>query len=772
MARRLDRLNLPRLDGRASPSSFGAGRTIESFGGGAGPEAYGAGRRVPTAGPEAYGANDARDLRILAASGATAFDTLLRGQVAERAAKRRDDVLAGRRMALQAGVEWDRRLLEAKKAAPPDAKDFTSGILAQFDEYRETTVDGLEGEQRQIVEDELLQLGGSLQREATNFESQQRLKAREADAAAAIQIAQNSIFARPQDHGRILEGLLTDIEASDLPEFAKEELANSTQAALAGSLWAARVERDPYAAREALLAGDSETLQGLQFGARATLLNTADSNIYKIEVEQRRQAAEARAEQREREAAARAARIEAQSYARLVYDDELAAAERGQSTGPEAARAIVDAFGPEKAAPLLDRINSTREVAGLTANFATMSNQELAAAVEGLAPSGPGFELEANLQEKAVVAAQKVLEARRKDPAIAVAAAFPQVAAGLISNDPNQRAAALRQSMQIQGDIYGLAPEQRQLLTPQVKDQIVSRFKNAATTDERIALLNSYTTALGDDTVGRQVLRELESGGLPAEARFAMERYSEGDITGARELMGTLTTDPAKLPKLGAAKAEEVRGAVDSLIAEGSPASITTRLANMSRQPGLFARAEAERNTLLRLTEQYAAAGDDAGTAATKAQRALYGDVELAGSDDLGYVRVPSGIDHSALEDALERARANIDLSAFAPTGTPTTGEQEGAMALARRDHEAWVQSIRESGIWTESQGGYVLLEPTTGRSVGFYTLDMLMGTMPPTRPLDEFLPPVIPLEGSQLPSGRTLDPVSVPPLGGGELGQ
>lgn len=713
---RLNPVRLPRLDSRASPAAFGAGRSIESFGGGAGPEAYGAGLISPGVAPPGTLGRDLQQLgQIFQGVAETALTVM-----------QRDAVITARRNALAAGVEWDKRLLDAKQASPADAADFTKNFMGGFEEYRRKTIEGLSGTELRIMEDELTQLGGSLYRESVNFESSQRLKAREADAKATVEIARNAVFARPDDHGRILGGLLADIEASDLPEFAKQEIATSTTAALAESLWSARVERDPYASKRALTEGDSASLNGLEFQDRQTLLNRADVEINRREAEQRAREAEARARANE-------ARQERQFWARFTFDDAVAAAERGETLSSDVDRTLVDAFGA-RAAPMLQQLHRIRETAAIAGEFGTMSPGEISDAIAGKAPDGSGYKIEADTQDKMVGAAQRVLEARRRDPAAAVATSYPNVAAGLASDDPAAVGQALRQSYAIQGETFQLPPDQRRVLTPGLKDTIVSEFKGAATADERLSLLQRYTTGLRDDETARQVLSELEQAGLPADARLSMERYAQGDITGAREILGGLTTKPGDLPKLAETKTNDIATAVDARMADPSgTAGLSTYRANLSRQPGMFQRSAGERDAFLRLTTQYVAAGEDPESAADRAQTAIYGTGKVAGSDDLGYVEAPSTVDPDALTTALERARETVDLTGYAPTQRPTrpgqeaTGAQVQEQDFADRDYQRWADSIRNGGLWTDADGGYALLEPTTGRRVAFFTVEQLL---------------------------------------------
>ncbi|MEY5100082.1 MAG: hypothetical protein RJA36_2801, partial [Pseudomonadota bacterium] len=266
----------------------------------------------------------------------------------------------------------------------------------------------------------------------------------------------------------------------------------------------------------------------------------------------------------------------------------------------------------------------------------------------------------------------------------------------------------------------GTGPNGLQYLRPQEATALVSGFKNAGTVDERLAMLAPLTVGPKDDEIGRKVLSQLEGKGLPADARFALERLKEGDEDGARQLLAGLGTDPKDLPKLGETTATKIADAVDAAMADPSNAAgMTTHLANTSQQPAMFARAAAERETITRLATQYASAGASPEEAVARASRFVVGDKVTAGSDDLGMVTVPNGADVDAVTAGMAAVRAGLDLSHLAPRYAPTrpgqatTGATEGARAAAQRDYQAKVEAVRRGGMWTPVDGGYALMGPT-----------------------------------------------------------
>ena len=274
--------------------------------------------------------------------------------------------------------------------------------------------------------------------------------------------------------------------------------------------------------------------------------------------------------------------------------------------------------------------------------------------------------------------------------------------------------------VRVAGEAMGVGEGGLQYLRPQEATALVSGFKHAATVDERLAMLAPLTVGPKDDEIGRKVLSQLEAKGLPADARFALERLKEGDEDGARQLLAGLGTDPKDLPKLGETTATKIADAVDAAMADPSNAAgMTTHLANTSQQPAMFARAAAERETITRLATQYASAGASPEEAVARASRFVVGDKVTAGSDDLGMVTVPNGADVDAVTAGMAAVRSQVDLSHLAPRYAPTrpgqatTGATEGARAAAARDYQAKVEAVRRGGMWTPVDGGYALMGPT-----------------------------------------------------------
>lgn len=698
-------LSLPRLSSGATAAAFGAGRTLESFGGGAGSEAYGGGRIAPQ--QPIIGSPTGRALEQLGQTGERAADALFTVQ-------RRQDYIGQTKDNLANRNEWQQTFLKAQADAPYDAHDFTKNTLAAFDEFAKQKTQGLEGVRKDLAEQDLAELRNSITNEATRFEAQRKFEAAKNDLGSTIDVARNAVFSRPQDHEAVLGGLVNTINSSSLPDFAKAELVKSATAATADSYFQAQAIKDPYGTREILQNGDEKALRGLDPDHRLRLLGETNSQIRQNEAIQRQQEAEARAEQPQREAEARAAQQEAQYYARFTAQDALSLAEHTGKIDPNAVKEIHAAFG-DKAEPMLAAIRNASETFGVKSALGVLPPEGIAAAIQGLTPAGTaGFENAAKNQDQAVAAARQVLQQRQERPAEAVVQNFPTIAAGFASRDPGDVAKAIRGAAQVQSDIFKLPPEQQQLLPDQVRDAAITDFKNATTSDTRLAVLNRLVGGL-DDPTANKVLSELEAKGMEPEARYALEQARDGNINGAKNILAGLTVDPAKQPKVGDAKAADVDKAIDAVMADPTQlAGLSTHVGNMVRDPGLLNRSTADRAVLRRLSMQYANSGMDPQQAVAKAQADAFGDKQVVGNDDVGYVTAPPNVDPSEMSGAMARVRQSIDLSHYTPVMDPAaTGADKGAQNIAMRRVEEWKQRIRDGGMFVDAPGGYALMSPS-----------------------------------------------------------
>lgn len=669
------------------------------------------------ASPADMGANTAQALASVAQGLGDAGQAAATAALVEQQRREREEVLLANKQALEHELEWDQRLAKAQEEAPAGAPGFADQQLKAFREWKEKQLAETKygPAAKAQLEEDLLRMEGGIARAAHGFEQTARKANAITQLEGAADVAASAVYAKPERYAELLARQRGMIGQSGLAAPDKAKLDQAFTGKLTAAMWTRKAELDPAGTLK-LLRSDAET-PGLELSDRLRIANGAEVDVRRLEAEARARAAEARAEQARRQA-------EAQGAARLVYEDELAAASRGETANPEARKIIAGAFG-DKAGPLLDRLNRARENAGIAAELATMTPEQIRAKLQERAPQGEGYADEAEDQARLAKLAADVEERRRKDPAAEVIRSFPQARDLLTSGDPAKIAQGLRLSADIQRNTFGLAPHQTQPLPKETADDLVKRFNAATTADEKLGTVAGPTLALGDDAIARRVLDQLEAAGLPAGLDLALERMRQGDpsaMRDARAIVGAMTADPKDAPKLGDATTEQIKSAVDSRFAAESPAGVAAAASAMTGEPSAARNAARAREAVLKLATTYAAAGDDAETAADKALAAIYGGAGGIVDPDLGAVTVPAGADPTALTAGLEALRAGVTLDHLAPKPPGTASEAAlsatgGEMRRKRLEYEARLADLRANGRWTDAPGGYVLLN-RMGRAV------------------------------------------------------
>jgi hypothetical protein len=561
--------------------------------------------------------------------------------------------------------------------------------------------------------------------EAANFEIKSTVGKAKLDveefgnrfANTAMNDGQNveAIMAQMDQHIAGLPGL-TELERQDLRLGQRQKIARAGVQGL--------VERNPYLARDKLAGGAYDDM--LDAEGKGALYNAAQAEISKRESEARRIANEAEAAQqraesearsaaRHQEAMAKAAQVEARGVARDMLQDELAAAEMGESAyGGETERAVRDAFG-DQAPPMLAALDRRRENHAIGAEIGTLTAAEIQATIDSVAPAGGDFAAERVDWAKRVTMAQEVLEERQRDPAAAVAKRYPNIRAGLQSQDPAEVAQAIRSGMNVQQNVFGLAPDQVRPLTKPAADRIVERVKNAQTADEKLAVLEAITTGLRDDTIARTALDQLEAADLPDGMDRALEHWRDGDLAAARRIVTDLSIDPKDRPQLGPDKKADVGRAVDAVFAGENAAGAAARAASILAEPSAAQIVARDRALMQQLAEGFAASGADGATAAQKAYDTVYGDRPVVGAAVL-----PKGADPELYEQGFDAIAAGLDLSHLAPRREqfPADGMGEQAYNNLSRDWQATVEDIRDGADFVTVPGGYAVVNPVTGQTL------------------------------------------------------
>jgi hypothetical protein len=626
---------------------------------------------------------------------------------AQQAVEERDATLSANKAGLEAQAQWLQTLEQRKNEADIGAPGFTEGLTKDFDDYRQKTLEGVKpGRYRDLMDQRLQQLGVSLLEDGLQFEGQAKRAKADTDAKASIDAGRNVVFLKPETFGTVLGQQLQVIESSSLPPGRKAELAQATTSALTEAMWRGQGERDPRGTLQLL---QTHEVPGLEYADRQAQISRLQTKID--------------AEDREAERKSREGMAEGQQALSDRVDDAAALLRDGKDPGVLPTLADVQTAFPATQVPRVwakvqDKIRLGRAVGSVAGK--TFAEQDAILAGMQPDPAAPNYADQVAMRDATATAINQERSALRQDPAAytqrhnpAVARAFEEA-----GQDPSKTARAIAMSLAEQERI-GVAPDKVAPLPKESAGSLVERFKTAQTSDERLGLLAPITLGLQDDVVGRKILDQLEEAGLPPATALALERFREGDIGAAREILGYITADPKDAPKLGDAVAKDVQSEVDGLFdpGEGNAASLAARAASLVPDPTMQRSLELQRSTMLRLAQSYAATGMDADDAAARAYKIVYGGKQAIVDDELGAVTVPQGVDGSDLEAGLENTRRTADLSGLTPRREQYPND--GAWELALRDHDQRVQDLREGGQWLDGpNGGFVLIDPLLGTAV------------------------------------------------------
>jgi hypothetical protein len=722
--------------------------TATDFGLGAGP-----GKVVPLQGrlqvqssPADFGAQQAQQIGAFAGDVGQAGATLFR---AADAVEERDTRLAATKTGLEAEGQWLQTLEQRKGEADVGAAGFVQGLTKEFDEYERQTLEPLQsGLYRDLVSGHLQRLRVGLLEDGISFEGQAKRAKAEADAKGSIDAGRNVVFLKPEKFGTVLGQLVETVEKSGLAPGKKAELGHAITGALAEAMWRGQGERD---APGTLALLQTQDVPGLEYADRMNLIGRlqakVDADAREADRVKREGMAEGKVALAERSENVLALLRDGKDPGALPTEDEFGAVYT-PATAPAAWKKFQDQVGRARA---LGRVFA-----------APIDEQDRILAETMPDPAKGDYGTQRREHDELVAAVKEDRAARLKDPAAYVLRSSPAVAAAFeeARQDPSKAARAIRLGLEEQTRL-GIPPNALAPLPKEAAAGIVERFKSAQTSDERLGLLAPVTLGLRDDTIGRKILDQLEEAGLPPAAALALERFRDGDVGAAREIMGLITADPKDAPNLGEATARDVQTAVDEQFSpagwfgETNAAGLAARAASLVADPSMQRSLELQRSTMLQLARSYAAAGMSADDAAARAYKVVYGGKQVLVDDELGAVTVPQGVDSHVLETRLEEVRRTADLSWLTPKRE--NYPDEGAWELALRDHDQRVQDLREDGQWLDGpDGGYVLIDPVLGSAVPgpdgrpkVWTLEEITGTGRPAADLSALRPTSLSLVGS-----------------------
>lgn len=241
----------------------------------------------------AQGPNLAGEFNLLSNSLARAGDAWSRKLAADAAAD------AGA-ISSQAEAFWAQEELKRRQSVQPGAPDYTESVMRDFADYRKGQEQRASSETaRAFLRERFDSLENRLRLSSVQFEAQEGVRRRISVNETANDEGFKTVRAKPELFTEILAARRAAILASGLDPQVTEQLLEQAQAGLASAAAITFVEKDPRKALEALRKAPGESgltaVEALPSRQREAAISMAETEIRRLEAEERARQAEARA---------------------------------------------------------------------------------------------------------------------------------------------------------------------------------------------------------------------------------------------------------------------------------------------------------------------------------------------------------------------------------------------------------------------------------------------------------------------------------------------
>lgn len=185
---------------------------------------------------------------------------------------------------------WSATLADRKQKAPAGAAGFTQGFLKDFDaDAKERVARAKTSHAKDQLRARLADVRQSLQEDSQAFELGSATRQRVDQLDNSIQSARTGVNFRPQDYDKIVAETMTAIGGSGLSDEQRLEAMENAGQSLAGAAVQGMIHENPYRTLRELNneKADSNAIQALNLDTRQHLRSMAQSEINRIESEQR-----------------------------------------------------------------------------------------------------------------------------------------------------------------------------------------------------------------------------------------------------------------------------------------------------------------------------------------------------------------------------------------------------------------------------------------------------------------------------------------------------
>lgn len=592
--------------------------------------------------------------------------------------------------------------------ASDDADEATAGLLRQFEGFRQTPYWDVNAHRVGYGSDTITRADGSVIRVSANM-------------ATTREDAERDLARRIDDFQNVAAGQVGQSKWEALPTNVKAALGSVTYNY--GSL------PDPVV--DAVKTGDTERIaqavaslqtdnDGINRERRlkeaAIIRGQGNPDWYARLSPEQQATVQKQAEQvRNTSDAETRARIEM-----AAQDAPAAIASTGAYTGYTPTQEdFLAAYGPIEAPQAHAEYQAAVATSREAYSFRTMSNAEIAEAVQEARPTATGQGAAAESDRYAILtkAADQVLTAREEDPVAYVQQMFPNVRAaweGAEDQAGYRQAIELTQAAQAQLGIP-MGP----VLPQSVAETVATQFTNAELPEtERIGALTQAVFATDDPAQRRAIYQQLVDEGVPAMAEAAIVALERGDAGAARRLFHAAMINPAdlpgKVPETPQRIAEEIQA---RLMAPGAIGDIYYGLSG--GQVENFDRAATDAKLIQNAVSLRLLRGDSLSEAIDSTAKDIFGDVRVVNGNWQVGARVLLPTDQNP--EPYLRGFSGLKEQVREALAFPIPDDVEsadGARAIIEAGTAAYIENVMAEGYFTNEGNGYSFIDPFAGLPV------------------------------------------------------
>jgi hypothetical protein len=614
-----------------------------------------------------------------------------------------DDKLEIAKRNSQADIDLTNAWTEFQSNYKEGDKDLPEKFFSYYKDYTKSSLEGLKTQQgKDMLSNRLEDMRANWGSKAIQWQAQENAREQIAGVETIGQNYQKAVIQNPASAQQYAAQFKADVDGMQLAPEYKRDLINKTIEGIAFTAEQAIADKNPGASFKQ---GSRWSFDALDADKQLKLMDFAAQR-------QRQYAAEAR-----------------QSIALSLGDVQAQLMDGVEPTSAPSNADIIGAFGQEKGAPIIQRLNNARQYGQDVRSFAMMPNDEIMKVVSERQPTETqGYAEASKIQDNRIRAAQQTIVQRNKAPAdfllrhsTDVAQSYNQFAA--VMSDPMATPEAKTQAAQIyatkslaqQNELGVLKP---QILPEAYEQDIVAGFYTQPNGGENAATMVEQNQQIW----GAYWPKIMEQMGakLPKEAQVIASGVPK-DLS--ERLASTATIKDEDLYKpLAKGQKSEIQQAVSDALQPFSK--------SLQGQAGGQQTYNTFYDTALRATASYVLGGADPKTAAKKVADGMVNQKY----EFFETYRVPKAINTAAVRRGAETSLRTIkaeDLVAL--PGVPGVPEDVNRQQLqeAVRTSGQWVPNSDETGL-SLTVNGYRVLDKDRKPITKTWNELIDAGTMPP----------------------------------------